>query len=127
MRKTTIISSDAPSDTGPYSPAIGAGGFVFVSGQGPLHPQTHEIQGTTIEEQTRYTLNNIKALLEAADASMDDVVKVNAYLANAGDFDKFSVTYAEYFPRFLPARTTVGCGLVEGLVEIDCVAYIGSE
>ena len=91
-----ITSPAAPVGPGPYSPAIRVGELVFVSAQSPIDPSTHQIQGTTIEEQTRRVLDNIKALLEAADTSLDKVVKVNAYLADPADYDRFNEVYASH-------------------------------
>ena len=125
MTKQLVSSSTAPPPSGAYSQALKAGDHVFVAGQGPLHPQTREIQGTTTEEQTRHALNNVKALLEAAGATLDDVVKVNAYLARLEDFKSYDAAYESYFNEPKPVRTTIGCALVGILVEIDCIAYVG--
>jgi 2-iminobutanoate/2-iminopropanoate deaminase len=124
--KEYIESADAPRGSGPYSPALRAGDFVFLSGQGPLHPETHEVLGADVAEQTRHTLANVRSLLEAAGASLDDVVRMNVYLADIADYDEFNRVYAEVLdsePR--PTRTTIGAQLVGILVEIDCVAHVG--
>ena len=121
-----IRSDRAPSGTGPYSPALIAGDYVFVSGQGALDPVTHEVLGETVAEQTRATLDNVKALLEAAGTSLADVVRVNAYLSSIDTFAEYNAVYEAVFrdePR--PTRTTVGAALGPGLlVEIDCIAYV---
>jgi 2-iminobutanoate/2-iminopropanoate deaminase len=101
---------------------------VFVSGQGPLDPDTHAVLGTSVAEQTQHTLENVRALLEAAGASFDDVVRMNVYLADIADYDEFNRMYAELVntdPR--PTRTTVGAQLADILIEIDCVAYIAPD
>ncbi|MFA4016548.1 MAG: hypothetical protein RUDDFDWM_001658 [Candidatus Fervidibacterota bacterium] len=122
--KEVIVSENAPKPVGPYSPAIRVGDFVFVSGQGAIDPQTGKLVGETIEEQTRRTLENIRALLEAAGASMADCVKVTVHLADINMFSRFNAVYSEYFPDPKPARTTVQSTLLPGmLVEIDVIAY----
>lgn len=108
-----------------YSPAIRAGDFIFVSGQGPYDPAVGGFVGDTIEEQTAITLRNLKAVLEMAGASMDDVVKVQAYLKRIDDWERFSEEYVKHFAAPRPARTTLGSDVGEILVEIDAVAYVG--
>jgi 2-iminobutanoate/2-iminopropanoate deaminase len=122
MMKKVIETDKAPKGTGPYSQAIIAGNFVFVAGQGPLHPKTHEVIGKDIIEQTRFTLANIKNILEAAGSGLDKVVKVNAYLADINDYEKYNETYQEFFKKPYPARTTIGCVLTDIKVEIDVIA-----
>lgn len=126
MRK--IIKTDkAPAAIGPYSQGYRAGDFIFVSGQGPLNPQTGKIQGDTIEEQTRQTLENIKAILEADGASMEDVVKVSVLLTDLANFKPMNEVYKTFFSEPFPARITYGAGLAlpNMLVEIDAIAYVG--
>src|SRR4051812_33290046 len=114
--------------TGAYTPAIAVGNTVYVSGQGPLDPATGQITGTTIEEQTRVTLENVKRILAAAGCTMDDCVKVTAHLLNINDFDRCNAVYREFFTKPYPARTTVQSGLWNGiLVEIDAIAVRGSS
>jgi 2-iminobutanoate/2-iminopropanoate deaminase len=90
IRKHVITSPDAPSGTGPYSPALVVGDFVYVAGQGPLDPVTHEIRGSTIEEQMRLTFKNIAALLAAAGSSLASVIKVNVYLSDMANYEMFT-------------------------------------
>ena len=123
MKKQAVTSQHAPPP-GPYSQAIRAGDWVFLSGQGPMDPKTKQIVGTTIQEQTRRTLDNLKAIVEAAGASMDDTVKSTVHLLDIADFDAFNAVYVTYFGDPKPARTTVQSGLWGGiLVEIDLVLY----
>lgn len=124
MAKEQISTAKAGRPGGAYSQGIKAGGFVFVSGQGPKHPETGVI-GETIEEQTAQVLENIKAILEAGGASMADVVKVGAHLSDMALFDRYNAVYATYFPDPKPVRTTVASGLGNILVEIDAIAYVG--
>ena len=120
-----IVADGAPRASGAYSQAIRAGDFVFVSGQGPLDPETGEVHGDTIEEQTERTLRNVEAIAQAAGGSLRDVVKVSAFLASIDDFPAYNATYERVFdaePR--PARTTTGAQLQNILVEIDAVLYL---
>jgi len=118
-----IETRAGPQPIGAYSQAVRAGDFIFVSGQGPLDPNSGDICGANIEEQTARTLGNIKSILEAAGATMADVVKVTAHLSDISLFERYNRVYASYFPDPKPARTTVGSQLLGILVEIDAIAY----
>jgi 2-iminobutanoate/2-iminopropanoate deaminase len=122
--KRVVTSHDAPSGTGPYSPALVVGDLVLVSGQGPLDPQTHEIRGKDIAEQTILTFANVAALLKAAGSSLEDVVKVNVYLSDMGNYHSFNAVYGDLFKEPYPVRTTVACGLLDILIEVDCLAMV---
>jgi 2-iminobutanoate/2-iminopropanoate deaminase len=121
--KEQITAGHAAAPSGAYSQAIRAGDFVYVSGQGPLDPVTGEVVGSTIEEQTARTLDNVKSILEAAGATLADVVKSTVHLSSIDLFDAFNEVYASYFPDPKPARTTVGSELLGIMVEIDVVAH----
>jgi len=125
MTKKQVNPKNAAPPAGAYSPGLIAGDFVFVSGQGPLDPATGKIVGETVEDQTARVLENIKAVLEAAGASMSDVVKVAVHLSDLANFQRFNTVYATFFPDPKPTRTTVGSQLPGILVEIDAIAYIG--
>ena len=127
MTKKQVRTTAGAAPVGAYSQGLIAGDFVFVSGQGPLDPQTGKIVGDTIEEQTARVLQNIAAILEAAGASMADVVKVAVHLSDLGMFQRFNQVYATYFPDPKPARTTVGSQLPGILVEIDAIAFVGDR
>jgi 2-iminobutanoate/2-iminopropanoate deaminase len=127
MPKHQITAAEGAPPQGAYSPGIRAGDFIFVSGQGPLDPATGKIVGDTIEQQTARTLDNVKAILAAAGATMADVVKVGAHLSDLALFERYNRVYATYFPDPRPARTTVGSQLLGILVEIDAIAYIGKD
>lgn len=106
----------------PYSPVVISGDTVYTAGQIANDPDGNLVQGG-IEEQTRQTLVNLRTCLEAAGCTMDDVVKVNAFLADLGDFPGYNQVYAEFFDAPYPARSSVGAGLPPGvLVEIEAVA-----
>ena len=124
--KQEIRAGDAAAPSGAYSQAIRAGNFVFVSGQGPLDPKTGEVVGSTIEEQTARTLDNVAAILDATGATLGDVVKSTVHLSSMELFDGFNEVYASYFPDPKPARTTVGSELLGIMVEIDVVAHLGA-
>jgi 2-iminobutanoate/2-iminopropanoate deaminase len=119
-----LTPAGVPTPRGPYSPAVRAGGFIFVAGQVPVDPATDKISTGDIRHETRLVLNNIRRILEGAGASLADVVRVGVYLAEGSDFAAMNEVYAEFFGEHKPARTTIVCGFVAEIgVEIDCVAY----
>ena len=119
-----ITPPGAVSPRGPYSHAVRAGNFIFVSGQGPIDPATDKLSYGTIEHETRLVLNNVKRIVDGCGASMRDVVKCNVYLRNGSDFAAMNAVYAEFFGEAKPARTTVETKFADPqmLVEIDCIA-----
>ena len=123
--KRAIESSRAPKPVGPYSQAIDAGGFVFVSGQLGMDPETGNL-AEGVEAQAGKALANIAAILEAAGLEMKDVVKVTIFLTDMGDFPKVNEVYAGYFSEPWPARACVAvAGLPKGaLVEMECIAAL---
>lgn len=102
-----VTTSGAPKSYGPYSPAVKAGGFVFISGQGGFEPATGQLVAGGIREQTRQVILNIKALVEAAGTSMNQVVKVCVWLHDWHDFAAMNEVFAEFFTDSPPARSTV--------------------
>lgn len=122
MGKREIKHPEKQVDTGAYSAAVEADGWVYVSGHGPLDMKTGEVIGDEIETQTRVTLEHIQKVLAEAGCTMDDVVKSTCHLADIGDFDGFNRVYSEFFKGVRPARTTVQSVLLGILVEIDVVA-----
>jgi len=120
-----ISPPSLPTPRGPYSPAVRAGNFIFVSGQGPVDPETNQFSFGDIQHETRLVLNNIKRILEGCGASMADVVKCSVFLKDGGDFSAMNQVYAEFFGQDKPARTTVEAKFAEPRmkVEIDCIAY----
>ena len=125
MAKEVITVPNAPKR--PFSPAIKAGDYIFVSGQGGfVDAEGREVKG--IEAQTRQCLENVKQVLKAAGASLDDVVKVTVFLGDASDFARMNEVYRSYFLTDRPARSTAITGLAvpNMLLEIECVAYYPS-
>jgi 2-iminobutanoate/2-iminopropanoate deaminase len=124
---TEVISTDdAPQAIGPYSQAVLAAGLVFTSGQIAIDPATGQLVKGGIEEQTRRVLENLEAVLRAADCYPENVVKTTVYLADMSDFASMNEVYARVFGTTRPARTTVEVsGLPKGArVEIDAVAAL---
>ncbi len=125
--REAISTSGAPGAIGPYSQAIRAGGFLFVSGQIPLDPTTGGLVGGSITDQTDRVLQNLGAILAAAGASFDRVVKTTVYLADMSEFAAMNEVYARYFPSPAPARATIQAARLprDVRVEIDLVAFVG--
>jgi 2-iminobutanoate/2-iminopropanoate deaminase len=122
-----IVKTDAaPQALGPYSQAIKANGFVFVSGQTALDPRTGQMVGQDIKTQTRRVLDNIKAVLQAAGTSLDNVVRCSVFLKDMNDFGPMNEEYGSYFKELPPARTTVQAAKLprDALVEIDAIALL---
>ncbi|RJR46536.1 MAG: reactive intermediate/imine deaminase [Deltaproteobacteria bacterium] len=123
MKKKVIITDQVTAPVGPYSQALAAGPFVFVSGQIPLDAAGNKVEGDIVV-QTVQTIQNLKAILAAANLTLKDVIKTTVYLADMADFKEMNRTYAEFFPDPAPARTTVQVSaLARGVaVEIDAIA-----
>jgi len=122
MRKAHIVEG-AAKVAGQYSHAVTANGFVYVSGQGPVDPKTG-VMSDNFAEQIRQTLRNVETILKGVGAGLNDVVKINAYLADLTRFKEYNEVYTEFFKTEPPARTTIGCQLHGIHVEIDCVAAL---
>jgi 2-iminobutanoate/2-iminopropanoate deaminase len=119
-----VFPPNAPTPRGPYSPAVRAGDFIYVSGQGPIDPLTDKLSNGDIQHETRIVLSNIKRILEACGATMADVVKCSVFLKDGSEFKAMNEVYTEFFAANRPARTTVVCQFVSDMrVEIDCIAY----
>jgi 2-iminobutanoate/2-iminopropanoate deaminase len=121
--KKTVMAEKGPPPAGPYSHAVVANGFVFISGQGPVDPETGTMPDAFVD-QVRQTLENVRTILDAAGSSLDGVVKVNAYVTDLTRFAEFNEVYKEFFRTDPPARTTVATSLLGILVEVDCVATL---
>ncbi|KIL40332.1 YjgF-like translation initiation inhibitor [Gordoniibacillus kamchatkensis] len=118
--------SNAPEFPLPFSHAVVAGDFVYVSGQVGVDPQTREVAGTTIEAQTEQCFRNLETILQGVGLTLDHVVKTNAYLLHQSDIPAYNQLYAKIMNQPYPARTTIQCGIAPYLIEVDVVAYIGS-
>ena len=128
MRKA-IVTKKAPKPLGPYSQAVVEGDFIFLAGQGCTNPQTEELELGDVRSETKRTLENIRAILEAAGSSVDDVMKCNVYLRDINDFGEMNDVYETFFAAPFPARTTIQAGALPGgiAVEIECIARKGRK
>ena len=124
--RDAVATSSAPRAAGPYSQAVRAGDFLFVSGQIPIDPATGALVEGDVAHQTRRVLVNLQAILAAAGASLDDVVRTTVFLASLDDFAAMNAAYGEFFALPAPARSTVeAAGLPKGArLEIDVIAYL---
>jgi len=122
--KKEIKTEKAPKAIGPYSQAIVANGLIFASGQIPIDPSTGELNTGSIEEQTRLVLSNLKAVLEAAGSSFDQVVKCTVFLQDMNDFSRMNAVYGEFFKPPYPARAAVQVARLpkDVKVEIEAIA-----
>lgn len=125
--RRTVQSSNAPAAIGPYSQAVEINGMLYTSGTIPLDPETMEVVGDSIEEQTERVMQSLKALLEDAGSGLDRVVKTTCFLDDLGNFAAFNDIYARYFGDSKPARSTVEvAGLPKAVkVEVEAVAIVG--
>lgn len=123
--KKIIATEKAPGAIGPYSQAVKAGNFVYVSGQLPIVPATGAFPSDCIKDQTRQSLTNIQSILEAEGLSMKNVVKTTVLLKNMDDFADMNGVYAEFFTEDCPARAAFQVAKLpkDALVEIEAVAY----
>jgi 2-iminobutanoate/2-iminopropanoate deaminase len=114
-----------PTPKGPYSPAVRAGDFLFVSGQGPTDPDSQQYSFGDVQHETKVVLENIRRILEGCGASVQDVVKCSVFLSDGRDFAAMNEVYGAFFGEHKPARTTVEAKFAEPRmkVEIDCIAY----
>jgi 2-iminobutanoate/2-iminopropanoate deaminase len=122
--RDVILTDRGPKPIGPYSQAIRASGFLYVSGQVALDPKTGELVGTDIRQQTERTLENVRGILEAAGSNMHRVVKTTVFLKDLNDFAGMNETYAKFFTSAPPARSTVQVSRLpkDALVEIEVIA-----
>jgi 2-iminobutanoate/2-iminopropanoate deaminase len=126
MHKEIISSNNAPSAIGPYSQAIKMGNLVFTSGQIPINPETGELIASDVKEAAKQSLNNIKAILEAAGTNIDNVIKTVVFLKDMDDFTAVNEVYGQYFTDNMPARSAVQVARLpkDALVEIEAIAFI---
>lgn len=123
MPRIPVVAKNA-SAIGPYSHGVESHGFIFLSGQTPLDPQTGKLVAGNIEDQTRQCFANLGAVLEAAGLSFADVIKCNVFLTDMGDFSAMNKVYSEHFDSPYPARTTIGVAALPlgASVEIEMIA-----
>jgi 2-iminobutanoate/2-iminopropanoate deaminase len=123
---TTIHSKEAPQFPLPFSHAVRAGDFVYVSGQVGVNPETRELVGDTVEEQTVQCLRNVETILKSCGLTLDHVIKTNAFLLDKSYIPAYNKAYAETMSQPYPARTSTTTDIAPYLIEIDVVAYTGS-
>jgi len=127
MTRRVIHTDRAPGAVGPYSQAVSTGTLLFTAGQIAIDPSVGKVVATTIEDQTRQVLDNLRAILEAAGTGLDRVVKMTVYMTDLGDFQRMNAVYAGYFPTDPPARSAVQVvALPLGVqIEMEAVALVG--
>jgi len=126
MDKKSIFTEKAPKAIGPYSQAISSGNMIFTSGQLGIDPVTGDIVKGTIQDETRQALNNLKAVLEAAGATLNDVVKTTVFIKDMNQFSLINEVYSEFFSQHKPARSCVEVARLpkDGNVEVEAVAIL---
>lgn len=126
MANKVISTEKAPQAIGPYSQGIIAGNMIYTSGQLGLDPSTGEIVNTSIEDEARQSLENVKAVLEEAGASLKDVVKTTVFVKDLNEFAKINEVYSEFFSENKPARSCVEVARLpkDGNIEIEAIAII---
>lgn len=124
--KEIISTQNAPAAIGPYSQAVKAGNLLFISGQIPLDPATGEVVEATIQAQTTRSLNNLKAILEQAGGSLQDVVKTTVFLKSMDDFAEMNKVYQQFFQSDCPARSAVQVAKLpkDVMVEVEAIAAL---
>ena len=133
--KEIIATADAPTALGPYVQAIKVNDMIFVSGQLPINPKTNNLVAGSITEQTEQVLLNIRAILEQAEATLDDIVKINIYMIDLDDFAEMNRVYQLFFPNndvstnLLPARATVQVARLprDATIEMDAIAVLSQD
>jgi 2-iminobutanoate/2-iminopropanoate deaminase len=125
LSESVIKTDRAVQPVGPFSQAVRAGDFVYISGTVPVDSSTGQIIAGGVEEQTAHVMNSIRAILEAAGGTMDDLVKVNVHMRHVGEWHKMNEVYRTFFGDYLPGRMTMQAVPPLGfLVEIDAIAYL---
>ena len=122
-----VFTEKAPKPVGPYSQGVKVGAWLFISGQIPIDPATRQIIRDDFKRASRQVLENIKAIVEAAGGTLENIVKVTVYMKDIGKFGEFNEVYREYFSKHKPARAVVGVSRLPKDVELEAeaVAYLG--
>ncbi len=122
--KKVVNTTNAPKPVGPYNQAIKVNKLLFISGQIAIDPKEGKIIASDVKGQTMRVMENIKAILEAENYTLADIIQTTVYLASMSQFDDFNTIYATYFEKDYPARATVGIALMpNALIEISAIAY----
>ncbi len=127
MDSNHITTDKAPAAIGPYSQAVKAGNFLFISGQIPLDPASGQLITGDIKEQTRRVLENIKGIVSAVNGTMERIIKTTVYLKNMDDFPQMNETYAKYFQNNLPARACVEVSRLPRDVDVEIEAIVNID
>jgi 2-iminobutanoate/2-iminopropanoate deaminase len=124
--KKALETDKAAIPGGPYSQAIIYNGLIYLSGQGPIDPQTNQVVHGTIEQETELSMENIRIILEEAGSSLSNVLQITAYLVNMREYGRFNDVYKRYFPKEPPARTCIQAARLpfDIRVEINAIAFI---
>lgn len=124
MKKKTFMTKKGPNSVGPYSTAVIYGDTVYISGMGPIDPETNQVVEGTVVEEAHRAFQNVRIILEELGGTMEDALKVTLYLADMNDFATVNGIYKEYFGPNYPARTTIQAGKLPGgiQVEVDVIA-----
>ena len=124
--KQIVSTKKAPIAIGPYSQAVKANGFIFVSGQLPVNQATGNFAGTQIEIQTKQSLDNLKAILEVGNSALEKVLKTTVFLKDMNDFSAMNTIYSQYFSENFPARICVEVARLpkDALVEVEAIALV---
>jgi 2-iminobutanoate/2-iminopropanoate deaminase len=124
--KEIINPKNAPAPIGPYSKGVKCGGLIFVGGQLPVDPKTEKLVEGGIKEQTKQSLENVKAIVEAGRSSLEKVVKTTVYLKDINDFNQMNEVYKQFFKKDFPARATIQIARLprDALIEIEAIAEV---
>jgi len=124
MKNQTISTKEAPQAIGPYSQAVSAGGFLYISGQLPMDPVSGEINSGSVKEQTKQSMDNLMSILRECKLDANNLVKTTIYIKDMDDFQKINEVYGQYFGAYAPARACIEASRLpkDVLVEIDGIA-----